>query len=39
MITEGGPHGKLEKSHLGPTLLVESLLPGTAVAATTPKAV
>lgn len=39
MTTEGGARGRLETSSLGPILLVESFLPGTARAATTPKVV
>lgn len=38
-MTEETAHEKPEKSHMGQTLLVESLLPGAATAAATPKVV
>lgn len=38
-MTEERAHEKPEKSCMGPSLLVESLLPGAATAATTPKVV
>ena len=36
MMTEESAHEKPEKSRMGPSLLVEFLLPGAATAATTP---